>query len=218
MLLKKEKSAIRSLVAGYSNGVIGKGQMRSLPKMDLSPDSISPFDSLFQLHADNSVHDWRLLAALAYKESRFDTAAVSGAGAEGLMQIMPGTASELGVDSAGGVSDHIKGARDYLAYLDQFWSASVPSAEQRLKFVIGSYNAGPGHIKDAQRLAQLYGLDPSKWDGSVERTVLLLAVPRFHQMQEVRHGYCRGTETFWHVRDVISAFKQFKQRPPSMRN
>ncbi len=190
--------------------------MRSLPKLDLSPDSISPFDSLFQMHADNSVHDWRLLAALAYKESRFDTAAVSGAGAEGLMQIMPGTASELGVDSAGGVSGHIKGARDYLAYLDQFWRASVPNAEQRLKFVIGSYNAGPGHIKDAQRLAQLFGLDPSKWDGNVERTVLLLAVPRFHEMQEVRHGYCRGTETFWHVRDVISAFKQFKQRPPSM--
>jgi membrane-bound lytic murein transglycosylase F len=218
MLVPKEKSAIRSLVASYGNGVVGKGKMRSLPQLDLAPDSISPFDSLFQMHADNSVHDWRLLAALAYKESRFDTAAVSGAGAEGLMQIMPGTASELGVDSAGGVSGHIRGARDYLAYLDEFWRASVPNAEQRLKFVIGSYNAGPGHIKDAQRLAQLFGLDPAKWDGSVERAVLLLAVPRFHEMQEVRHGYCRGTETFWHVRDVISAFKQFKRRPDTARN
>lgn len=217
LLEKKEKTAIRSLIAGYGTGLMGKVRMRSLPKLDLSPDSISPFDSLFQLHADSSVHDWRLLAALAYKESRFDTSAVSGNGAGGLMQIMPGTANALGVDSASGVSGHIKGARDYLAYLDEFWRASVPNAEQRLKFVIGSYNAGPGHIKDAQRLAQIFGLDPTKWDGHVERTVLLLEVPRFHEMQEVRHGYCRGTETFWHVRDVISAFKQFKQRPPSIR-
>ena len=66
-------------------------------------------------------------------------------------------------------------------------------------------------------LAHMFGLDPAKWDGHVERTVLLLAVPRFHEMQEVRHGYCRGTETFWHVRDVISAFKQFRQRPSSSR-
>ena len=51
---------------------------------------ISPYDSLFRLYAD-SVCDWKMLAAIAYVESKFDTTARSGRGAQGLMQIMPAT-------------------------------------------------------------------------------------------------------------------------------
>ena len=51
---------------------------------------ISPFDSVFRLYAD-SVCDWKMLAAIAYVESKFDTTARSHRGAQGLMQIMPAT-------------------------------------------------------------------------------------------------------------------------------
>ena len=50
---------------------------------------ISPYDSLFREYADTLGWDWKLLAAVAYVESKFDTAAVSSVGARGLMQMMP---------------------------------------------------------------------------------------------------------------------------------
>lgn len=152
------------------------------------------------------------MAALAFKESRFDTSALSHAGAQGLMQMMPSTLERLGHDTANGVGGTIQAATRYLAQLDTLWRGSVPNREQRLKFVLASYNAGPGHIKDAQRLAERFGLDPRRWDGSVERTVLLLGDAHYHTLPEVKNGYCRGHETFWHVRDVIGAFHQFRAK------
>ncbi|MBL0046338.1 MAG: transglycosylase SLT domain-containing protein [Flavobacteriales bacterium] len=211
LISPKETEALENLITSYTNGQLTKGALRTLPDLQLESDSISPFDSLFQAHADSTAYDWTLFAAVAFKESRFDSSAKSFAGAEGLMQMMPGTSEMLGVDTADGVNGHLRGATTYLADLDTSWRKSVPNKDQRLKFVLGSYNTGPGHIKDAQRLAERLGLDPKKWDGNVERALLLLSKPRFFSLPEVHNGYCRGYETFWYVRDVISAFDQFRK-------
>ncbi|MCF0186477.1 MAG: transglycosylase SLT domain-containing protein, partial [Bacteroidaceae bacterium] len=56
---------------------------------------ISDYDNLFKRYAHSIGWDWRLLAAQAYQESGFDPQATSWAGAQGLIQIMPGTAKEL---------------------------------------------------------------------------------------------------------------------------
>jgi membrane-bound lytic murein transglycosylase F len=210
--LPQETEARELIAESYGRSRLTNGPLRTLHDLEFTTDSISPFDSLFQAHADSSAFDWELLAAVGFKESRFDTSLVSGAGAEGLMQIMPATAEALGVDSAGGVNGDIGGARRYLDKLDVIWRASVPNKDQRLKFVLASYNAGPGHIKDAQRLAGLYGLDTNRWDGSVERALLLLEKPRWFTRPEVKNGYCRAHETFWYVRDVVSAFGQYSRK------
>lgn len=206
-----EKEAIANLLATYTNGQLTKGALRTLPEMSVDTNSISPFDSLFQASADATGMEWTLFAAVAFKESRFNSTAHSFAGASGLMQMMPRTAEMLGVDTADGVAGHVRGATGYLADLDTMWRKSVPGKDQRLKFALASYNAGPGHIIDAQRLAAHLGLDPKLWDGNVERAVLLLAKPRYFTLPMVRNGYCRGHETFWYVRDVISAFGQFRK-------
>lgn len=204
-----EHDAIEALIAAYGNAAGQKGPGH-LPALVVGTDSISPYDSLFRANADSSAFDWTLFAAVAYRESRFDTAVVSKAGAGGLMQIMPATAMSLGVDTSDGLGGHIRGATGYLAQLDTIWRGSVPDKDQRLKFVLASYNAGPGHIKDAQRLAGLFGLDTHRWDGSVERALLLLSKPRYFLRPEVRNGYCRAQETFWYVRDVVATFARFK--------
>jgi len=186
-------------------GSLGGGQVRPL-----GTDTISPFDSLFQVHADSLSLDWRLLAAVAFKESRFDTSAVSSQGAGGLMQMMPGTAEALGVDAKDGVSGQVRGASRYLAELDTIWRGSVPADDQRLKFVLASYNAGPGHIKDAQKLARELGLDPKRWDGNVERAILLLNKPRYYMLPFVRNGSCKGAQTFLYVREVGGTFRKYR--------
>lgn len=201
-----EKAARDALIAAYDNGLDTRGPQRSFRAFAMGTDTISPYDSLFQVHADSLAWDWKLLAAVAYKESRFDTAAVSRAGAGGLMQMMPNTAALMGVDRDGGVDAHIQGASRYLARLDRIWQAEIPSSSQRLKFVLAAYNAGPGHVKDAQRLAKELGLNPLRWDGNVERAIVLLNRPAYFSQPCAKSGYCRGQDTYWYVRDVLNLF------------
>ena len=82
--------------------------------------------------------DQRLLEAVAWQESRGRMSAVSPKGALGVMQLMPGTAAELGV-RADDLADNIRGGAIYLRrQLDRF-GGSVPLA-------LAAYNAGPGAV------------------------------------------------------------------------
>ncbi|SEL18214.1 Cell wall-associated hydrolase, NlpC family [Blastococcus sp. DSM 46786] len=96
-----------------------------------------PYADLFQRAAGRHGVDASLLAAVAQQESGFDTAAVSPAGAQGLMQFMPATAKGLGVD-AFDPSSAVDGAARYLGSLTrQFGSTEL---------ALAAYNAGPGTV------------------------------------------------------------------------
>ena len=179
-------------------------------------DSISPYDMFFRTHAAGLPWDWELLAAMAWKESRFDSTVTSRKGAQGIMQIMPRTAARLGLGPEDPMDDHIKAAVRYLNKLDTMWMRAIPDRERRLSFVLASYNAGPGHIIDAQRLAGTMGLDPGRWEHNVERAVLLLAKPRYHELPAMRNGYCNGRQVFHYVREVLWYYHQLQQRPGSV--
>lgn len=82
--------------------------------------------------------DQGLLEAVAWQESRGRMDAVSPKGARGVMQLMPGTAAELGVRSDD-LADNIRGGALYLRrQLDRF-GGNVPLA-------LAAYNAGPGAV------------------------------------------------------------------------
>ena len=67
--------------------------------------TLSPYDKHFRKAADSLFHcDWKLLAAIAFTESRFDSTALSGVGAKGVMQIMPRTLRGMGIpDTLSGI-------------------------------------------------------------------------------------------------------------------
>jgi len=211
-LEREEGSGVLEQLA---NGYEAKRMPRSGPlstkrSVPVTGDSISPYDAWFRVHADDMPWDWQLLAVMAYKESRFDSTAVSSKGAHGIMQLMPRTAERLGVDSSHAMEAHIGAAVKYLNKLDTLWRRAVPDSEQRLRFVLASYNAGPGHVIDAQRLAEQLGLDPRRWEHNVERTVLLLARPRYYMRPTMKNGYCNGSQVFHYVRDVVGMYRKLK--------
>jgi soluble lytic murein transglycosylase-like protein len=79
-----------------------------------------------------------LVHAIANVESRFNPAAVSPAGARGIMQLMPATARELGVDPAD-PGANIRGGTAYLRYLLNRYDGDIVCT-------IAAYNAGPGSV------------------------------------------------------------------------
>jgi len=205
-----EDEARGHLFQAYAKPVPKPGPLRVRKRVPVEGDSVSPYDAWFREHADRLPWDWQLLAAMAYRESRFDSTVVSRKGAQGIMQIMPRTAARLGLDTSHVMDDHIAAAVRYLNKLDTMWMRAIPDRERRLRFVLASYNAGPGHIIDAQRLAQHLGLDPGRWEHHVERAVLLLAKPRYHMLPEMKNGYCNGTQVFHYVRDVTDMYTRLK--------
>ena len=173
--------------------------------LSLKDGRISHYDDLFRKYAPQINWDWRLLAALVYTESNFNPFAVSWAGAKGLMQLMPRTARAYGVP-AGMESDpeqSVKGGVKYIAELQKIFS-KVKSDNDRIKFVLASYNSGIGHVFDAMALAEKYGKDKYLWDGNVAVYMLLKNKEEYYKDPVCKNGYFRGTETYNFVRDVMT--------------
>ncbi|MDB5480262.1 MAG: lytic transglycosylase [Caulobacteraceae bacterium] len=83
--------------------------------------------------------DPRLAEAVAWRESRFNPAAVSPKGARGVMQLMPGTALALGVDAAD-PAGNIEGGVDYLSRMIRRFDGDLTKA-------LAAYNAGPEAVE-----------------------------------------------------------------------
>lgn len=179
--------------------------------ISLKEGKISHYDSLFKKYAPGIGWDWRLLASLAYTESNFDTTAVSWAGAKGLMQLMSGTAKAMGVPPGKeqNAEESIKAAVKYIALTARSF-ANVPQ-EERINFVLASYNSGIGHVLDAMALAEKYGRDKYVWRDNVEEYILLKSNEEYFTDPVCKFGYFRGRETCDFVREVIDRFEWYKK-------
>ncbi|HHL39074.1 MAG TPA: membrane-bound lytic murein transglycosylase MltF [Deltaproteobacteria bacterium] len=169
---------------------------------------ISPYDDLFRKHAARLDLDWRLLAALAYQESKFNPRARSWAGAVGIMQLQPRTARELGVRDMRDPEQNIKAGAEYLRGLIDRFDPSL-ELQERIRFALASYNVGINHVRDARRLARRLGLSPDKWFDNVERAMRLLSRRKYYRT--VRYGYCRGFETVKYVREIQKRYNTYTE-------
>jgi hypothetical protein len=106
-------------------------------------------DSFFAQASTQTGVPTAMLKALGMTESNLDPNARSGAGAAGVMQLMPGTARGLGVTNAYDPKQNIMGGSSYLASLLKQYGGDANEA-------IGAYNWGPGNVN---RAIKQYGND-----------------------------------------------------------
>jgi membrane-bound lytic murein transglycosylase MltF len=143
--------------------------------------TLSQYDDLLRHYAVQSGVDWRLLAAIAYQESRFRADAHNPSGATGLFQIKPQTAAEpyVGVQNIVGVENvegNIKAATRYLAWIrDRYFKRQAGMRERdRVRLTLAAYNAGPATVRRAIRKAGEMGLDGARWFRNVEVAMVAL--------------------------------------------
>jgi membrane-bound lytic murein transglycosylase F len=173
---------------------------------------LSPYDAFTKKHARAHELDWRLVTSQMNQESRFDPHAKSWVGAKGLMQVMPRTAQELKirnvVDPDNGI---LAGVLLLTRYASWFNSPDVKTKD-RIRFALASYNCGPGHVQDARQVAKDMGLNPNKWFGNVERSMLLLKKPEI--AKKARYGFCRCDEPVSYVSQIQSRYDAYAKLVP----
>ena len=183
------------------------------PILNASRGQISQYDDLFKKYAIKCGWDWRLMAAQAYQESSFDPQAVSYMGAMGLMQLMPGTARDVGVARSEVFvpERNVQGASKLISQLNTHY-ASIANGDERINFILAAYNAGSGHVDDARALAKKYGKNPNVWLGNVDVFVLKMSEPQYYNQQEVKYGYFRGSETYEYVNSIRTRWNEYKRK------
>lgn len=177
----------------------------------LNGNKICDYDKILKKYAKDINWDWRLLAAQMYQESRFNEDARSWVGAFGLMQFMPATAKMYGIDSTSSPEEQIRAAILYLSWINDYWKERVFDSKERINFVLASYNVGLGHVIDASNLALSLGYNPLKWEGNVAECILLKANSEYYTMDVVKYGYCRGSEPYGYVKNIIAQYHHYKR-------
>ena len=176
---------------------------------------ILKYKPLIQKYAVKENLDARLLCALIVQESGFNEKARSAVGAQGLTQLMPATAKELGVQDPLDAEQNIAGAARYLHTLYHAFPESQP--EHRHRLVLASYNGGIGRVRDAQALVRYQqNASPLLWEPvSTALCQLTLHHASIHKKvwgsEKPPHGYFEGfNETLNYVKRVMQYYGRIR--------
>lgn len=142
--------------------------------------------------------DWKLLAALAYRESRWDPAATSFTNVRGMMMLTEETADRMGVKNRLDARESILAGARYLQLLKEQLPLRLRE-EERLWMALAAYNQGMGHLEDARILAARSGLNPDIW-ADVKQVMPLLSRPEYYE--SAKYGRARGGEAVIHTETV----------------
>lgn len=164
-------------------------------------DKVLPqYSSTFKKHSREFGIPWQLAAAVAYQESHWKADAESFTGVKGLMQLTMETAEHLGVEDRTDANQSIWGGSKYLKMLIERQPKGIPFKE-RLSLALATYNVGPAHMIDAQKLALRLGKDPYSWKDL--KTVLPL-LGNAAYLDELKYGAARGQEPVDFVHRVLA--------------
>lgn len=132
--------------------------------------------------------DWRLLAAVSYRESHWDRLNTSPTGVRGMMMLTEATADDLGVTDRLDPRQSIVGGARYIVQLVDTIPPRIPEPD-RTWMALAAYNIGYAHVEDARVLAQRMKLNPDSW-ADVKKMLPLLN--KYEYYSTVKYGYASG--------------------------
>jgi membrane-bound lytic murein transglycosylase F len=144
--------------------------------------------SLFKQAQELTGLDWRLLAAIGYQESHWDTYATSPTNVRGIMMLTEQTADRLGVTNRLDPRQSIQAGARYVVMLKETIPEEVPEPD-RTWMALAAYNIGYAHLSDARALAKRMKLNPNAW-ADVKKTLPLLN--QYEYYSTLKYGYASG--------------------------
>lgn len=177
--LRSELNEFRK-IEGNKKGVANvllKRYLNSISYLKSATDrnELVKFDQLLELfkkYAEMYDLDALLMMAQGYQESRLDNSVRSGAGAVGIMQLLPSTAQSDPIQINGIESDpeqNIHAGAKYMRHLlDTYLSDPNLDSTNKLLLGLAAYNAGPGNLRKLRNQAVEMRLDPNIWFNNVE--------------------------------------------------
>lgn len=160
------------------------------PNMTRVNSRAAQFEALITQHAEANQLNPVLVRAVIEAESAFNPRAVSHVGAMGLMQLMPGTARDLGVVDPFDPDDNIRGGTKYLkSLLDRF--------DNDVNLALAAYNAGPGAVE------RYNGVPPYRETRSYVAKI-------GNRIKDVK-TITRGGKTIYEVTEVMPSGREIKK-------
>ncbi|MEQ1913924.1 MAG: membrane-bound lytic murein transglycosylase MltF, partial [Sideroxydans sp.] len=162
-------------------------------------DTLLPhYQSWFEQAGAETGLDWRLIAALAYRESRWDPNATSFTHVRGMMMLTEDTADRMGVENRLDARTSILAGARYLQMLKSQLPKRI-NEEERQWMALAAYNQGMGHLEDARILTAQSNLNPDVW---ADVKSVMPALSRSPYFEQTKHGRARGGEAVIHVETV----------------
>ena len=182
----KKNGTLRNLVDRYH------GNAKRLNPLDIktflinSNKLLPKYTALFKKAQESTGLDWRLVAAISYQESHWDTFNTSPTNVRGLMMLTEDTADRMGVTDRLDPKQSIPAGAKYINQMIETVPARVPLPD-RIYMALAAYNIGYAHVEDARVLAQRLKLNPDSW-ADVKKTLVMLNNPNYYV--DTKYGYC----------------------------
>ena len=154
--------------------------------------------------------DWRLLAAISYQESHWDTFNTSPTNVRGLMMLTEDTSDLMKVSDRLDPKQSIPAGAKFFLWLKERFPERMQDPD-RTYMALASYNIGFGHVEDARVLAQRLKLNPDRW-ADVKKALLLLTEPKYYS--KAKHGFCNCGAPVVYTEYIRSYFQVLEKHQP----
>jgi len=207
----KKDGTLRNLIDRYH------GNAKRLKPIDVksylskSRTLLPKYKRLFQQAQEITGLDWRLLAAISYQESHWDTYNTSPTNVRGLMMLTEDTADRMGVTDRLDPKQSIPAGAKYISLMVDTIPDRVPEPD-RTYMALAAYNIGYAHVEDARVLAQRLKMNPDSW-ADVKKTLVMLNDPTYYV--NAKYGYCSGGAPVIFVESIRSYHNILTRFEPS---
>jgi membrane-bound lytic murein transglycosylase F len=174
--------------------------------------SISKYDGIIKKYAQKYELDWRFVASIIFQETKFTPELTGKGGSYGLLQLMPITMEYYGISVADGEEANIRAGIQHLNLIRNSFD-EIENEDEKLYFVAAAYNAGRGHLFDAQRLCAKYEDDFTKWK-DVAKYLKLKSHRQYATDSVVTSGYYPGIYAVRYSQQVMERYFAYKAAYP----
>ncbi len=227
-LPKNADPVLASKVTAFFKKIKGNGALNNLVDryhgntQRLNPFDVKSFLYYSKIRLPKYIHlfkdaqnvteiDWRLLAALSYQESHWNTFNTSPTNVRGLMMLTEDTSDMMKVSNRLDPKQSVPAGAKFYLWLKERLPDRVPEPD-RTFMALAAYNIGIGHVEDARILAQRLKLNPDSWV-DVKKTLVMLSDPKY--FKHAKYGYCSGGAPVIYVESIRSYYSILTRFEPA---